>query len=85
MPNSNPMNWFRDLWWRWQSRRFTWRFQCSKAAEMSDRDLLYYAAGNGHHPVFARACQYEARRRLRAKTRHSVLLRSIRMRFQGHL
>lgn len=58
-----PMNWFRDLWWRWQSRRFHWRFQCAQAAELNDNDLAYYAAGNGHHPVFAQACRAEARRR----------------------
>ena len=58
-----PMNWFRDLWWRWQSRRYQWRFQCSKAVELNDHDLAYYAAGNGFLPLFARACRAEARRR----------------------
>ena len=59
-----PMiEWFRELWWRWQSRRYQWRFHCSQAAALSDHELKYYAAGNGFHPVFARACCAEAHRR----------------------
>lgn len=52
-----------DPLWRWQSRRWQWRFQCNKAAELSNLDVVYYAAGNGVHSIFAKACRAEARRR----------------------
>lgn len=60
---SQVMNWIRDIWWRWQSRRWQWSFQLSQAAKLNDREVAYYAGGNGLSEVFARACKVEARKR----------------------
>lgn len=60
---SQGMGWIREIWWRWQSRRFHWKQQRQAAAGLSDYSVAYYAEGNGNSALFERACQVEARRR----------------------